>query len=288
MKAPLPRPPLPEPARGAGTFRWLSWNVLADRLAHGSFIHSPVDSLAWPGRGERVVEILRATDADVLGLQEVDHFDDHYRAALEAMGYAVAFAPKASGRDGCGLAWREARFAVEEQDVERYVDAQQAEATQLFMRARLRERASGRSLWIATTHLKAKDGFEAVRARQAEQLAAALQLCAGPVVVGGDFNDVPSSQAYAAMEASGLRSAYAMHDGEEPGWTTWKARADGEKKRAIDFVFVRPTSLRVVACQPIPADADMAPERLPSWQYPSDHLSLAVDLAFSTPIGLGR
>ncbi len=101
------------------------------------------------------------------------------------------------------------------------------------------------------------------------------------MIVGGDWNDVPGSLAHAAVTEHplGLASAYAALDGAEPAWTSWKVRAAGEVKRTIDYVWFERSTLRPVATLGIPDDGAVGAARLPSWQYPSDHLALVVRFA---------
>ena len=79
------------------------------------------------------------------------------------------------------------------------------------------------NILVATTHLKAKRGFEDLRRAQAEELMAAVELLRGQVgedsavVVSGDFNDEPGSLCYNALNTHtiGLRSAYTEYPGGE-------------------------------------------------------------------------
>ena len=80
--------------------------------------------------------------------------------------------------------------------------------------------------------------------------------------------------------------------GSEPAWTTWKVRpgGEGEKRRCIDYVWFNPESaggepggkpggrLRPAQVLLPPPDAVLAGRatKLPSLDYPSDHLSLVV------------
>jgi endonuclease/exonuclease/phosphatase family metal-dependent hydrolase len=80
------------------------------------------------------------------------------------------------------------------------------------------------------------------------------------LVVGGDFNSPPGSQAEQAMTAD-LRSAFA-EGGSGFGWTfpSWLALL------RIDHLFVSP-ELRVLSCRAVPTAA-------------SDHRPVVADLAW--------
>ena len=79
------------------------------------------------------------------------------------------------------------------------------------------------------------------------------------------------------MMGEKLVSAHAAIDeGSEAGWTTWKVRSSGEVQRTIDYLFYHPGTMRPLSVLEPPAPDVIDEERLPSWRYPSDHLSLLV------------
>jgi mRNA deadenylase 3'-5' endonuclease subunit Ccr4/GNAT superfamily N-acetyltransferase len=271
-------------------FNVLTWNVLADGLAEsGGFLHSPMEALQWTSRADLIVrQILSGEHSGhpphVICLQEVDHFADSLEPALQKAGFSGAFVPKTEGWDGCCVFWNRERFGVRWIRPLRFVDESGANATQVALLVALIDKLDDRPLLVATSHLKAKAGFELQREHQAGQLRDALMAAAarlGPdtaVVLGGDFNDVPGSPAFEAMLKGGhLFSAYAAAgQGEDADWTTWKVRATGEVRRTIDYVFFGPHTLRPVAVLLPPEREAIDQDRLPSWRYPSDHLSLMV------------
>ncbi len=257
----------------------VQWNVLADWAAFGSFDRAPTDSLPWDVRGPRVLTLLEdglPQPPDVICLQEVDQHDD-LAEALCARGYAAEFVPKEEGRDGCSMFVRAATHALVATQTVRYREPDGTPHSQLALIAQLRNLADGGIIQVATTHLKAKPGHEELRLRQVEQLIAGLDASL-PTIVTGDFNDVPGSLAHAHV-ATHLRSAYADVLGAEPAWTTWKVRGDEETRRTIDYVWYSEPHFRALSCLDLPAEDRVQPERFPSWQYPSDHLSLAVQFA---------
>ena len=91
-------------------------------LAHDSFIKCPDHALKWEYRSSLILkEILRA-DADVLCLEEIDHFQDFYEPELSKHGYEGCFVPKPNspclsfpdnnGPDGCALMFRSESFQL--------------------------------------------------------------------------------------------------------------------------------------------------------------------------------
>lgn len=163
----------------------------------------------------------------------------------------------------------------------------------------LRCRSTGRCFCIAVTHLKARSGWEWLRSAQGSDLLRHLQNLvqrqAGsqtgaptsdiPLVICGDFNAVPSEEVYRRFTASplGLDSAYKKlsQDGlTEPEYTTWKIRPTGECCTTLDYIWYTQDSLRVEAVLDMPTEEQIGPDRLPSFSYPSDHLSLVCDFNF--------
>ena len=158
----------------------------------------------------------------------------------------------------------------------------------------LRCRSTGRPLCAVVTHLKARSGWEWLRNAQGSDLLRPLQNlvqkhAAGPdvpLLICGDFNAVPAEEVYRRFTASplGLDSAYKKlsEDGlTEPDYTTWKIRPTGECCSTLDYIWYSRASLRVEAVLDMPTDEQIGPNRLPSFSYPSDHLSLVCDFSFT-------
>ena len=104
--------------------------------------------------------------------------------------------------------------------------------------------------------------------------------------LAGDFNAEPSEPIYSTIRSHprfGLESAYrsAIQDdaeeAQEPPYTTWKVRGEGECCHTIDYVFYSRQHLAVDQVLPFPTGEQIGPDRVPSFQYPSDHFSLVVD-----------
>lgn len=159
----------------------------------------------------------------------------------------------------------------------------------------LRHIATGRQIGVATTHLKAREGalLSTLRNEQGKDILEFLQTHLdrdAPVILSGDFNAEPSEPVYSTIRNHGrfgLESAYRTNgsgeedDGQEPPYTTWKIRGDGESCHTIDYVWYNKRQLSVEQVLPFPTGEQVGPDRVPSFQYPSDHFSLVVDFKFS-------
>jgi len=97
------------------TFSVATYNLLADCYASPSYFKlTHPSTLSWRNRKEAVLEVLDALDADILCLQEVDHFDSFLLPQMRARGYDGRF-KKRNGptkRDGCATFWRRDRLKL--------------------------------------------------------------------------------------------------------------------------------------------------------------------------------
>ncbi|XP_023189485.1 nocturnin-like isoform X1 [Xiphophorus maculatus] len=287
--------------------RVMQWNILAQALGVGvdNFVRCPLEALSWSRRRSLILEEILAYRPHILCLQEVDHYYDTFQPVLANLGYSSHFYPKPwspcldiegnSGPDGCALFFDESRFELLD-SVNIRLSAMMIPTNQVAVVTTLRCRSSGRYVCVAATHLKARSGWEWFRSAQGSDLLWHLQnlvqkLVGGnsnvkvPLLICGDFNAVPSEEVYRRFATSplGLDSAYKKlsQDGvSEPEYTTWKIRGTGECCCTLDYIWYTKDTLRVDAVLDIPDEEQIGPNRLPSYSYPSDHLSLVCDFSF--------
>lgn len=158
----------------------------------------------------------------------------------------------------------------------------------------LRCRSTGRYVCVAVTHLKARSGWEWLRSAQGSDLLRHLQnllqkhsidSSSIPLLICGDFNAVPTEEVYRRFIGSplGLDSAYKMLSQDrltEPEYTTWKIRPSGECCTTLDYIWYSRDALSVDAVLDLPTEEQIGQNRLPSFSYPSDHLSLVCEVSF--------
>ncbi|XP_035280295.1 nocturnin-like isoform X1 [Anguilla anguilla] len=287
--------------------RVMQWNILAQALGEGKddFVECPLDALNWAERKYLILEEILTYRPDILCLQEVDHYFDTFQPVLGSLGYHGTFCPKPwspcldvernNGPDGCALFFRRDRFLLQDSACLR-LSAQALETNQVAIVQTLRCRATGRPLRAAVTHLKARSGWEGLRSAQGSDLLRSLREAGGggddggggdgaPLLVCGDFNAEPGEDVYRLFSTSGLGldSAYKRlsADGRsEPPYTTWKIRPSGESRHTLDYIWYSRRGLRVDSVLDLPSEEQIGPGRLPSYSYPSDHLSLVCDVRF--------
>lgn len=274
-----------------------------------SFVLCPMDALNWAERKYLILQEILSYRPDIICLQEVDHYFDMFQPVLASLGYQSSFCPKPwspcldvennNGPDGCALFFNHKRFQSLNTTHLR-LSAMMLKTNQVAIIAALRCRATERAFCVAVTHLKARSGWEVLRSTQGSDLLRNLQNVAQrmeteektdtdvPLIVCGDFNAEPSEDVYRnfATSSLGLDSAckHLSTDGKsEPPYTTWKIRPSGESCHTLDYVWYSHRAFDVKAVLDFPTAEQIGPNRLPSYNYPSDHLSLVCDFSFKDP-----
>ncbi|KAK2903746.1 nocturnin isoform X2 [Channa argus] len=291
------------------SIRIMQWNILAQALGEGKdgFIRCPLDALNWQERKYLILEEILTYHPDIICLQEVDHYYDTFHPIMASLGYHGSFLAKPwspcldveqnNGPDGCAMFFRRSRFSLHGLAHLR-LSAMMLPTNQVAIVQTLKCRVTGRQLCVAVTHLKARSGWERLRSAQGADLLQSLRNITSlggsrsnaasatvPLVVCGDFNAEPSEDVYRRFSSSalGLSSAYKLlsSDGQtEPAYTTWKIRPSGESCSTLDYIWYSHDALSVDSLLDIPTEDQIGPDRLPSYHYPSDHLSLLCDISF--------
>ncbi|XP_024914018.1 nocturnin isoform X2 [Cynoglossus semilaevis] len=292
------------------SIRVMQWNILAQALGEGvdSFVQCPLEALSWSRRKYLILEEILTYRPHILCLQEVDHYYDTFQPVLSGLGYGSNFCPKPwspcldvegnNGPDGCALFFDESSFELLD-SVNIRLCAIRIPTNQVAVVTVLRCRTTSRCVCVAATHLKARSGWEWLRSAQGSDLLRHLQNLLQkhssgttaepssdvPLLICGDFNAVPAEDVYRRFISSplGLDSAYKKlsKDGlTEPEYTTWKIRPTGECCTTLDYIWYTQDSLKVDSVLDMPTEEQIGPNRLPSFSYPSDHLSLVCDFSF--------
>ncbi|XP_051821370.1 nocturnin isoform X1 [Antechinus flavipes] len=283
------------------SIRVMQWNILAQALGEGkdNFVQCPVEALKWEERKCLILEEILAYQPDILCLQEVDHYFDTFNPLLSRLGYQGTFFPKPwspcldvehnNGPDGCALFFLQNRFKLVNSTNIR-LTAMTLKTNQVAIVQTLECKETGRLFCIAVTHLKARTGWERFRSAQGCDLLQNLQnITQGakiPLIVCGDFNAEPTEEVYKHFASSSLNlnSAYKLlsADGQsEPPYTTWKIRTSGECRHTLDYIWYSKHALNVQSALGLLTEEQIGPNRLPSFNYPSDHLSLVCDFSFN-------
>lgn len=265
-----------------------------------NFVLCPPEALSWENRQLRILEEIYRVSPTILCMQEVDCFS-FLKDKLASLGYDGEWVQKPfspciemkdnMGPDGCALFYLKDRLQmISAHPVNLKDNGRETNQTALVCKLKVKD-DDHKAIFVAVAHLKAKSGFQNLRHQQGKHLLEYLLKHAGsePIIVCGDFNASPKEPVYADFTNSelGLRSVYkaTSADQAEPKYTTWKIRLGQDNKntescKTIDYIWIR-KNLKISAVLTIPEDADIGPNRLPSFRYPSDHLALACKLNFT-------
>ncbi|KAG7453344.1 hypothetical protein JOB18_009572 [Solea senegalensis] len=299
-----------EDSTPSSPIRMMQWNVLAQALGEGldSFVQCPLEALSWSHRKYLIIEEILTYRPHILCLQEVDHYYDTLQPVLAGLGYSSNFCPKPwspcldvegnNGPDGCALFFDQSRFELVD-SISIRLCAMRIPTNQVAVMTMLRCRITEKCVCVAVTHLKARAGWDWLRSAQGSDLLRHLQNLVQkhpgaptgdpssdiPLLICGDFNAIPNEEVYQRFVTSplSLDSAYKKlsKDGlTEPEYTTWKIRPTGECCTTLDYIWYSQELLRVDTVLDMPTEEQIGPNRLPSFSYPSDHLSLVCDFSF--------
>lgn len=252
-----------------------TFNTLADRYADNSpqgFSHVDPAALAWENRKHKLLAEIISHDADLICLQEVDHWFDWFEPELQKYGYSGIFHSANVGEHGCALLYKAAdwRASIKAHNYKNY----SPQAGGVFILGLFTHKVENVKVVAGVTHLKAKEPFSAIRLIQGQILhEVASQYAEYPTVLVGDFNADPDEPVVDFFYKH-YTSAYS----NEPGtFTTMKLR-DKLYKRVIDYIwfndkFVLKSTLELLNSDDVPSPY------LPSELYPSDHIALMAELA---------
>jgi mRNA deadenylase 3'-5' endonuclease subunit Ccr4/protein-tyrosine phosphatase len=168
-------------------FTFLTMNTLADSLCTAtSFPHTNAAALAWQSRKDMLIEEMIGANRhggtgeakpDIICLQEVDHYSDFFHPLLSVHGYSTSFflkKPDPESQDGAAIFVRTGgqapKFRVGQHETMRISEKmnQVCILVQLIPLDTSGAPCQKKRLYVATAHLKAKEGFEAIRRKQVE------------------------------------------------------------------------------------------------------------------------
>ena len=184
---------------------------------------------------QRIADVINQQHPDLVGLQEVDRgvkrtqqIDEIAELSkLTRMDYAFAFnLAYQGGQYGVAIL---SRLPIRATEHWHFKNLREAERRG-FIRAEVT--FHGRKLNFVTTHLDYQ--FDDGRLFEAQQLLNALNDVKGPLIIVGDFNDIPSGRAYRLMQES-FDDAWFRNRNADAGFSF---PADKPVKR-IDYVFSR-------------------------------------------------
>mmetsp|Transcript_63293 Transcript_63293/g.119860 ORF Transcript_63293/g.119860 Transcript_63293/m.119860 type:complete len:608 (+) Transcript_63293:118-1941(+) len=247
-------------------------------------VHHEVFS--WDKRKDRVIEVIRDLDVDLLSIVECDNYEETFRPALETMGYTSLWRqrPRSSSKDGCCIAWRSHLFQLEASKAVEYVDSHHSKTKdRIALLVLLKSRITGDVVCFVSTHLARnpeQQERDTLRSRQLGQVARAISsfaiennALAAPVVLTGDLNATQFGRLFGmALVASLLRNDSSAHpfvlDSKDvPSRATSVTTA---RQMRIDAILYQSKKMVLVDAHNLPQLTVANP--IPNSEHPSDHV----------------
>ena len=263
-----------EPVSTDSTLRVMTFNIRYNNPGDGEH--------AWPHRKERVASVIRFHEADLVGVQEAlkGQIDDLEALLPEYAWIGVGRDDGVAAGEFSPIFYRQDRFELLEQATFWLSETPEvpgskswdAALTRIVTWGRFRDKTTEEMFYLFNTHFDHRG--EQARTQSARLLLEKINALAGDalVIVTGDFNVVPTTEAYRVMvtelEDARHRSVTPPHGPEETsfGFTV----EVGEQGRRIDYIFVHPD----VRVQHYGVLTD-------HWHghFPSDHLPVLAEVA---------
>eukprot|EP00039_Didymoeca_costata_P020778 m.342394 g.342394 ORF g.342394 m.342394 type:complete len:1011 (-) comp21337_c0_seq1:33-3065(-) len=303
-------------------FSFLQFNILAEGLSASpdvnppfktdqkncfggfDYVENPDVCLDFKRRKWRIVEEILRHDADIITLQECDHFFDFFQPALEAFEYQGVFYPKTPSpciamgyySDGIAIFFKRCKWRMKEKpEFGSFYGQSGTQSSQGYLMTMLQHVKTGYPLLVATTHLKSGEQpeHEVLRTLHVRQLLTKIHQKIDSytnkpaVVLAGDFNTDMF------LPKKGHECINTVLDWQNPNfknaikrtkrrqeYTLWKIKNGQEYKYWIDYIFHDATKLMCTAVLDHVAAESMSLSRLPNFSYPSDHLAQWAQLKF--------
>lgn len=263
-------------------FTVIQWNVLAAVYStHEGFPKVDLNWLAIEHRLPLIIQKLRAADADIIAMEEVDYFPDIEKALP---GYTWTYQPKFTSddpndsQDGNLLGFKSDAWTLNQKSVIAIQEAPGKQPRRSCIHLQLTHQCDGRKLSVFNTHLKAKKAFRPKRLQEVQQIIPKIleALQAGDEIIFlGDFNADPFEEAVAEVKKHGLTKTVASDE----VYTTAKLHNQADNHpRQIDYIF-HSSGLQVAEAwqeSTYPLSATLLPDE----HMPSDHLPIYAIFGF--------
>lgn len=196
------------------------WNVLADSYACSQSFKSTSETLIpkfieWDNRKLKIATTLTDCGADILCLQEVDHYADFFEPLLEKLGFKSLYLQRNRRKDGCLIAFNNEKFQVHDveevqfDDIANFMENESAKTnvkrSNVGLIALMSSRQDPTKQFISSTaHIYWNPRKPEVKSFQTRYLVSRIDnfISVGglsadiPVFIAGDFNSVPFSEPY--------------------------------------------------------------------------------------------
>mmetsp|Transcript_79549 Transcript_79549/g.170526 ORF Transcript_79549/g.170526 Transcript_79549/m.170526 type:complete len:681 (-) Transcript_79549:33-2075(-) len=260
----------------------------------------------WENRKDKLLEVIRDMDSDLLSLVECDHYEEFFKPGLAAMGYDSVWKqrPRPASLDGCCIAWRRNTFELVAQDNIEYADKYDPVRKRTFkdriaLMTLLRVRITGDCVVFVSTHLARnpeQPEVDRLRARQIGQVVRALAEFAkkngvpdAPVLLTGDLNATSFGKlrgiasAIALLRADTFVHPFTFDCIDVPTGPTSVTTA---RNMRIDALLYQSQRLELVDVTKVPSLSTDDP--IPNKDHPSDHCPISAKFRMKTSLQIAR
>jgi mRNA deadenylase 3'-5' endonuclease subunit Ccr4 len=275
----------------APTFSILQYNILAGNLGTEShFPYVKKNVLDWNFRRNLIVQNVITKDPTIVCMEELNDYEDYFKPVMFGHGYNSVYSKRPSIHesswsgvnkfDGCGIFFKSTRFEMLETETLIYNDSHDRIALFLL----LKSKDTGDNIIIVSTHLYWNINKIDVQLAELNELHKKLKdvtkkwfsdtSISPPILIAGDFNNVPGSAVYEYMENElSLKSAYRnytnssndkMNQGGkyEPPHTT----VNYKRCQTIDYIW-HSNNLQPIELLKLPIENELRSENGPDgWQ----------------------
>jgi endonuclease/exonuclease/phosphatase family metal-dependent hydrolase len=214
------------------------WNVLADSYAYSHCLKSTPETavpkyIEWDYRKNRIANSITSSGADILCLQEVDHYTDFFEPLLEKLGYKSLYLQRHKRKDGCLIAYNSEKFnvdGVDEVQFDDIADFMESESSKSNVKrsnvaliAILSSKQFPAKKFVSSTaHVYWNPRRPEVKSLQTQYLVSRISSFIAaeglpvniPVFIAGDFNSVPFSEPYQLL-VNGFESSFSVKGAAE-------------------------------------------------------------------------
>ena len=230
----------------------------------------------------------------MLCLEEVDQFS-YLQETLMKCGFVGIFYPKPNspclyeeisyGPDGCAVFYDSSKLKLLKSD-NVILKAFNRRSNQVSVICHFQTMTDDhKDFSIAVTHLKSDRDFDCQKIRRQQAIFLIKYLkdkhLNHPLILCGDFNFPPLEEAYNIIKSCDLGlvsvNTHLSQKGHEPMYTFWTIYRE-ELCKTVDYIWYTEKGFKVKSVLNMASEEEIGPGRLPSFSYPSDHLSQVADM----------
>lgn len=239
---------------------------------------------SWANRKEKVAQVISSNTVDIAGLQEpwIDQIHDLDDLLPEYNWFGWGRDKGNEEGEFCPIFYRKDKFIVLDKGIFWLSDTPgiagskgwDVKYPRMVVWGRFKRKEGGEEFYFFNTHL----GGQIARFESSKLLRTKIdEMSDGlPVIVTGDFNSKPDSEAYEVMvnrkyQVDIVDAFLSAHDKNDEQFTDYWFDGENKDLKRIDYIFVSPEVSVLYH--------EIINERMGKY-YPSDHLAIKAELKF--------